>query len=138
MASPLPDQIWFDPANPDPLHEALRADYARTRPAAERRPSLRRHMSECPDCQAIAAAVVTAPNPMVTRKRIKLVLTKELMHRVLRLPAHFEIVHMFADNDPNAVSVLVAGEGLPETPADAETPIAAWDAVARDTTHRQS
>lgn len=138
MASPLPDQIWFNPADPEPLHDALRTDYARTRTAAGRRPSLRRHMDECAECQAIGAAVSASGRPIATRKRIKLVLTKDLMHRVLQLPAHFEIVHMFAENDPNLVAVLVAGEGLPEAPPDGETPIAAWDAVARDTTHRES
>lgn len=134
----LPSHIWFDPANPEPLHDALRVDYARVYAAAQRRPSLRRHIADCEVCRSIAASVAGAPNPVSTRKRIKLVLTVEMMYRLLRLPPQFEIVHMFADNDPNRVTILVAGEGLPETPATAETPIVALADVTRGAADRPS
>lgn len=123
---PLNDQTWFDANNPGDLHDALRADYARVKAAAERRPSLRRHMRDCSVCAAIAAAAAAAPNPISTRKRIKLAISKPQMHQLLKLPANYEIVHMFADNDPNYVFVLVAGEGLPEVEYDdGETPLQA-------------
>lgn len=110
----LPQQVWFDAANPDPLHDALRADFARTRGRALQRPSLRRHMESCEVCQQIAAVSAAAPSPTSTRRRLKLQVDKAQMHQLLRLPASFEIVHMFAENDPNCVFILVAGEGLPE------------------------
>lgn len=134
----LPDQIWFDPANPEPLHDALRLDFVRVQAAAQRRPSLRRHMQDCSVCQAIAAATAGAPNPISTRKRLKVVLSKQLMHQLLRLPAHFEIVHMFSENDPNAVMVMIAGEGLPETSDDQEVPIGPLAAVMQDPTNTAS
>jgi hypothetical protein len=133
-----PDQIWFDASNPGPLHDALRIDYARTKAATERRPSLRRHMAGCSICQAITAATAGAPAPSAGRKRIKLVITPEIMHRILNLPANFEIVHMFSADDPNTVSVLVAGEGLPETGWMAETPIVHPGDVAQGTANTAS
>lgn len=132
------EQVWFDASNPGPLHDALRADYAQTRAAAERRPSLRRHMDGCGVCQAITAATTGAPAPSAGRKRIKLKLDSESMHRLLNLPANFEIVHMFSADDPNAVFVLVAGEGLPEVPPSAETPQVDPDDVARVASDRAS
>jgi hypothetical protein len=135
---PLPDQMWFDPANPEPLHEALRLDYARVYAAASRRPSLRRHIEGCETCASISAATAAAPPPLSSRKRIKLILTAEMMHRLLQLPAHFEVVHMFADNDPNLVSILVAGEGLPEVPPNTEAPIVRLSDVTQDPTNRPS
>lgn len=134
----FPDQVWYDANNPGSLHDALRADYARAKAAAERRPSLRRHMESCSVCQAIGGATATAPNPVTTRKRIKLALGKEQMHTLLRLPANYEIVHMFADNDPNYVFVLVAGEGLPDVDPAVETPPARLADVLDDTTRRAS
>jgi hypothetical protein len=127
---PLPEQIWFDANQPSALHDALRNDFARARAAVNRRPSLRRHFEECPSCQAIAAAVAGSPGPTATRKRLKMVITPELMHELLNLPANFEIVHMFAEDDPNLVSVLVAGEGLPEVASGRETPIVSPETVA--------
>ncbi len=124
---PYPDRIWFDANNPGPLHDALRADYAATRTAVLARPSLRRHMESCSVCQAITTGHAAAPNPLSGRKRLKLVLGKEQMHQMLRLPENFEIVHMFAENDPNTVFVLVAGEGLPEVDDDQETPLGRLD-----------
>jgi len=58
-----------------------------------------------------------------------MVITAELMHELLNLPANFEIVHMFADDDPNLVSVLVAGEGLPEVAPGSETPVVSPETV---------
>lgn len=120
-------QVWFDANNPGPLHDALRADYSTTRAQALVRPSLRRHMEACPECQEISGATQAAPSPLSTRKRLKLVLGKEQMHRALRLPDGFEIVHMYAENDPNAVFILVAGEGLPEVSDQDETPVGRLD-----------
>jgi hypothetical protein len=117
-----PDQVWFDASNPGVLHDALRIDYARARAAVERRPSLRRHMADCGVCQTITAAVENAAPPSTGRRRIKLVITTEQMHALLGLPARFEIVHMFADNDPNLVTILVAGEELSEVPSTAAAP----------------
>lgn len=116
------DQIWYDANNPGALHEALRADYARARAAAERRPSLRRHMDACPECLAIAGGVTAAPAQLATRRRMKVRIGPAEMHALLKLPANYEIVHMYADNDPNFVYVLVAGEGLPAADPAAETP----------------
>lgn len=127
-----PDSFWYDANNPGPLHEALRADYARAKTHAAKRPSLRRHMAACAECLEISGATVAAPNPLSTRKRLKLVLNKAQMHTVLRLPESFEIVHIYADNDPNVVYVLVAGEGLPESGDDDETPVGRLDDVAED------
>jgi hypothetical protein len=143
MAIPIPSQIWYDPANPEPLHQALRENYAAACAVVQRRPSLVRHMRECAECQAITASVSAPANPTAGRKRIKLVINPGHMHQLLGLPAHFEIVHMFADDDPNTVSVLVAGEGLPTVQADDETPISpatAWAprAASRDTTNTTS
>lgn len=118
-----PARAWLDVNDPDALHDALRADYAGTRAQVVLRPSLRRHMESCAECVAITGATQAAPSPLSTRKRLKLVLDKERMHRALRLPENFEIVHMYVDHDPNVVYVLVAGEGLPEVDADQETPI---------------
>ena len=134
----FPDQIWYDANNPGPLHDALRADYARAKTAAERRPSLRRHMESCSECQALGGTTAAAPNPITTRKRIKLALGKEQMHMLLKLPANYEIVHMYADNDPNYVYVLVAREGLPDVDAAAETPVGLLEDVFGDTTRRAS
>jgi hypothetical protein len=125
----LPDQMWFDPANPDPLHDALRTDYARAKTAIERRPSLKRHFGDCTICQAITAATAGAPAPMAGRRRLKLKIDLPTMHRLLELPDNFEIVHMFASDDPNVVWVKVAGEGLPEVEPTAETPVVSPDAV---------
>jgi hypothetical protein len=135
---PMPDQVWFDPANPEPLHDALRTDYAKARAAVERRPSLRRHLENCDVCQAITAATAGAPAPTAGRKRIKLVLGPEQMHRLLSLPANFEIVHMFATHDPNIVSILVAGEGLPDVDPLSETPAVTPDAMTQRTRNRAS
>lgn len=132
------EQQWFDANNPGPLHDALRADYARTRARALQRPSLRRHMEACSVCQSISDQTAAAPSPMSTRKRLKLVLDKSRMHRLLNLPDNFEIVHMFAENDPNIVSIIVAGEGLPAVDDFTETPTARLDDVPRDTTARPS
>jgi hypothetical protein len=127
------DGKWYDPDNkPGELHDDLRLDYAAARRNALRRPSVRRHMESCEVCQSIGAATAAAPNPLSTRKRMKLVLNAEQMHTLLRLPANFEIVHMFAQPDPNTVSILVAGEGLPEVDYATETPIARIDSVADD------
>lgn len=123
---PIPD-VWFDANHPDSLHEALRADYARTKTLAGRRPSLRRHMEACPECQEIGGATAAAPSPLSIRKRLKLVLNKARMHQLLGLPENFEIVHCYAENDPNLVYVLVAGEGLPESHPDDATPIGRLD-----------
>lgn len=141
MASPsfpLNDQTWFDADNPGALHAALRADYARARALVERRPSLRRHLAGCRECAQITEATAAAPAPTAGRKRIKLVIGQEQMHRLLGLPANFEIVHMFACDDPNTVSVLIAGEGLPDTPPTEETPIAQLRDVTTDTGNRDS
>lgn len=129
---PLDREIWFDPDNPGPLHDALRADYARTWARAERRPSLRRHLEGCSVCRAIGEATAAAPAPTAGRKRLKLVLNKARMHTVLGLPENFEIVHMYADHDPNNVYVLVAGEGLPASHPDDETPIGRLDDLQGD------
>lgn len=134
----FPDQVWYDASNPGSLHDALRMDYARAKAAAERRPSLRRHMESCSTCQAIAGAAAAAPNPVATRKRIKLAIGHEQMHTLLKLPANYEIVHMYADNDPNYVFVLVAGEGLPDTDPAVDTPFGRLDDVRSDTTPRAS
>jgi hypothetical protein len=129
---PMPDnQMWFDANNPGALHDALRADFARARAAVERRPSLRRHFTDCSVCQAISAATTDAPAPMAGRNRLKLKVDLPTMHRLLGLPANFEIIHMFADDDPNIVWVKVAGEGLPEVAPTSETPIVTPDAVMR-------
>jgi hypothetical protein len=121
---------WYDQNNPGELHDDLRADYARTRAVAAKRPSLVRHMESCSVCQAITGATAAAPSPLSTRKRLKLAIGPEQMHALLKLPPNFEIVHMYADNDPNVVFVLVAGEGLPEVPPLVETPVARIDDVA--------
>jgi hypothetical protein len=133
----FPEQTWYDPNNPGTFHDALRTDYAKAVTAAQRRPSLRRHMDECVVCQAIGDAVEQAPNPVTTRRRFKVVLNKDLMRTLLQLPERFEIVHMYAENDPNTITILVAGEGLPEVPVDAETPTMDVD-VARGTTDTAS
>lgn len=124
---PLPQQAWFDPNNPGPLHDALRADFARTKARAEQRPSLRRHMESCGVCQSIAGATAAAPPPSAGRKRLKLQINKAQMHVRLGLPDNLEIVHMWADNDPNIVTVLVAGEGLPAARPDDATPTGRLD-----------
>lgn len=129
----FPHQAWYDADNPGSLHDALRADYVRTKAAAERRPSLRRHMESCSVCQAISGATMAAPNPVATRKRIKLAIGHEQMHTLLKLPANYEIVHMYADNDPNFVFVLLAGEGLPDTDPAVETLFGRLDDVRDDT-----
>ncbi len=134
---PFPGRVWFDANNPETLHDALRADYAATRSEALTRPSLRRHMESCAECQSIRGGTTAAPSPLSTRKRLKLALTKELMHRALRLPENFEIVHMYAENDPNVVFVLVAGEGLPEADPNQPTPIGRLDETG-GTTDRAS
>lgn len=119
---------WYDPDNnPGELHDDLRRNYAATYRHASVRPSVRRHMEACEVCQSIGLGRVREPNPLAGRKRLKLVLSPEHMHQLLKLPENFEIVHMFADNDPNTVSVLVAGEELPEVDAAAETPAARLD-----------
>ena len=127
----FPDQVWFDASNPGPLHDALRMDYARALAAVERRPSLRRHLAGCEVCQAITAATAGAPAPMAGRKRIKLEIDTEQMHRLLGLPHNFEIVHIFADDDPNIVSVLVAGEDMPEVHPAVDTPVVDLNAVTQ-------
>lgn len=127
---PAPGRVWFDANNPEGLHEALRVDYSSARSQALARPSLRRHMESCPECQAIRTSVTGAP--VSTRKRIKLVLTRERMHTILRLPETFEIVHMYAENDPNAVFILVAGEGLPAVGDADPTPIGQLDDDQQD------
>lgn len=123
------DQEWFDANNPGTLHDALRKDFMRTRAAVDRRPSLQRHVAECGVCQSIAAAAIAVPPPTSGRKRIKLVINLEQMHRLLNLPESFEIIHMYADPDPNAVTVLVAGENLPEVDPLSETPVTPLDAA---------
>jgi hypothetical protein len=128
---PMVDQVWFDANNPGALHDALRADYARAMTSVERRPSLRRHFEQCSDCQGIAAANAGAPAPMAGRNRLKLRIDLPTMHRLLDLPDSFEIVHMFADDDPNIVWVKVAGEGLPEVDPTSETPVVSPGAVRR-------
>jgi len=135
---PMTDQVWFDAANPAALHDALRTDFARTKLAVERRPSLKRHVGDCPVCRAIIAAVGSTPAPTAARRRIKLVITPEAMHRMLRLPENFEIVHMFAVDDPNSVGVLVAGDGLPEADPLTETPTVSPDDVVRAARHGTS
>lgn len=131
MASPNDrsvDDKWYDPeGNPGELHDDLLRDYATTLRSIQRRPSLVRHMQACPLCQEISAATASGPPPMAGRKRLKLVLNKARMHQVLRLPEHFEIVHMWSDNDPCTVTVLVAGEGLPAVEPEDETPIGQLD-----------
>lgn len=134
----FPDQVWFDADNPGALHDALRRDFARAKAAADRRPSLRRHLAECSVCQAIGAGIASAPAPMAGRKRMKVQISPADMHQLLGLPPNFEIVHMFAADDPNMVSVLVAGAGLPETNPAAETPPFGMDVVANRTTDRTS
>lgn len=129
---PLPERAWFDASNPGQLHDALRVDYARTRAQVLQRPSLRRHMEDCSVCQAIGGATAAAPPPSATRQRLKVVLTKSRMHQVLGLPESFEIVHMWADNDPNVITVLLAGEGLPVSHPDDETPTGRLDDVRDD------
>jgi hypothetical protein len=129
------DGKWYDPDNkPGELHDDLRLNYAAARRNAERRPSVRRHMESCEVCLSIAAATASAPSPLSNRKRMKLVINAEQMHTLLRLPANFEIVHMFAQPDPNTVSVLVAGEGLPEVDHLTETPVARLGDASSDTT----
>lgn len=125
------ENVWFDASNPGTLHDALRTDFARTKAMVERRPSLRRHMEDCPVCQAITASTAGAPAPTAGRKRIKLRIDPAAMHRLLDLPANFEIVHMFAADDPNSVFVLVAGEGLPEVDPAVETPLVSPSTVAQ-------
>jgi hypothetical protein len=132
------ERVWFDANNPGPLHDALRTDYAQAKAAINQRPSLRRHMESCSVCQAITAATVGAPAPTAGRKRLKLRIDPAGMHRLLNLPENFEIVHMFAADDPNAVFVLVAGEGLPETDPAAETPTVIPDMVTGHTRDRAS
>jgi len=129
------DGKWYDvDNNPGELHDDLRLDYARASRNAARRPSVRRHMEACEVCLSIGAATAAAPKPLSTRKRMKLVINAEQMHTLLRLPANFEIVHMFAQPDPNTVSVIVAGEGLPEVDYFTETPVARLDDVPSATT----
>jgi len=111
----FPDQVWFDASNPGPLHDALGSDFARVRASIERRPSLRRHFAQCPTCQEIAAAVAGTPAPTAGLKRMKVKIDMQLMHQLLGLPANVEILHMWADGDPNIVWVKVAGEGMPAT-----------------------
>lgn len=130
---PLPEQIWFDASNPGALHDALRTDYARAYTAIQRRPSLKRHFAACATCTAIAAATAGAPAPMAGRNRLKLKIDLPTMHRLLNLPDNFEIVHMFADDDPNIVWVKVAGEGLPEVAPTEATPTISPDQVAKGT-----
>jgi hypothetical protein len=122
------DSKWYDPANnPGELHDDLRRDYVATRHEVQRRPSLVRHMQACEVCQAISAAQAAAPAPSAGRKRLKFVLTKARMHQALGLPENVEIVHMWANNDPCTVTVLVAGEGLPTVDDDVETPTGRLD-----------
>lgn len=130
---PLPHSAWFDANNPGPLHDALRADYARTVEAAGRRPSLRRHMESCDVCRAIGGATATAPNPITSRKRVKLAIDNASMRRLLDLPDNYEIVHMYAEHDPNVVFVLLAGEGLPDVDPARETPLTGPETVTRHT-----
>lgn len=129
------NDAWHDAENPGTLHDALRLDYQRTKTTAEKRPSLRRHMETCAVCQAIAdERTGVLPAPVSTRKRIKLVIDPAQMHELLKLPAGYEIVHMYAQPDPNTVSILVAGEGLPEVSFEVETPLADVTDVTTHTT----
>ncbi len=130
---PMPDQMWFDANNPGPLHDALRTDFARTRAAIERRPSLKRHFADCTICTSITAATAGAPAPMAGRNRLKLKIDLPTMHQLLDLPANFEIVHMWSDPDPNVIWVKVAGEGLPEVSPTEATPTVTPDAVTKRT-----
>jgi hypothetical protein len=125
---PLPDQqTWYDATKPEQLHEDLRRDYAPVRARATRRPSIRRHMEACPVCQEIGGVTAAAPPPVAFRRRLKIVLTRERLHQLLALPVSCEIVHAYAENDPNIVYVLIAGEGLPMVAGDDETPIGVLD-----------
>lgn len=130
----LPDQIWFDANNPDPLHDAMRQDYAHAKTAIDRRPSLRRHVEDCTICRDIIAATMGAPAPTAGRRRMKLMIPPQLMHQLLNLPASFEIVHMFATDDPNAVFVMVAGDSLPEVGELVETPVTPVQVATERTT----
>lgn len=112
----LPDQVWFDPANPEPLHDALRVDFVRVRTAAERRPSLRRHMESCATCAAIRVAPQSTLSDAVQyeRRRLKLTLDHDRFRELLGLPAAIEIVHVYAENDPNVVTILMATDAPAE------------------------
>jgi hypothetical protein len=124
----FPEQVWYDATSPGSLHDDLRRDYARTRAHAIKRPSLRRHMDGCTVCQAIAGAAAPAAPPAAARRRLKIVLTRERLHQLLALPVNCEIVHAFAENDPNVVYVLIAGEGLPPmVNPDGPTPVGVLD-----------
>lgn len=115
--------IWYDIHDPDSLHRDLLADYPAVQAVLATRPALAKAHADCRVCAAIARDVRSVPAP-ATGQRVKLRISKDRMRQLLHLPETYEIVHMWADNDPNAVSVIVAGGALPAmTDGDVELPL---------------
>lgn len=115
---------WYDPDRPDELHGDLRVNYASALNVINRRPATVRHFEGCAECRAIRDAHEAAPPPLTTRKELLLRISATQMRELLKLPPGHDIVVMYAEMNPNAVYVRVAGADLPAVAADAPVPLA--------------
>lgn len=126
-------ETWYDIGDPAKLHRDMALDFVRVRTAMTRRPALSKAHADCVVCAQLAAEQAARPAPAPARRRGKIVITQERMRQLLRLPESVEIVHMWAHPDPNSVSVLVEGPGLPAVPpGDVETDTVTAQSITAD------
>lgn len=113
---------WIDTEDPIALHLVMRANYAGAQAMLARRPALRKAHEGCQICARIVAEQAGAAPAGVAPTRKRLVIDQALMRRLLHLPAGVEIVHMYADNQPNVVSVITYGAHPPAADPDDAAP----------------
>lgn len=111
---------WYDLDTIDQMHADMRAGYAEVAARVANRPVLQKHIRECTVCAELKNGA--GVRPLSTRRRLRVVLDADKIHKLLGLAPEHEIVFMYAEMDPNKIHILVAGADLPETPATAPTP----------------
>lgn len=115
---------WYDPTDPGRLHDDLRTNYWAAVEVIARRPSTQRHFDTCSVCASIRADRHAGPAPLATRKESVWRITAQDMRRLLKLPDSYDVVVMWAEMNPNAVYVKLAGADLPAVAEGAPAPLA--------------
>lgn len=114
---------WYDAGNLGDFHRDLATNRALTLDCIQKRPVMLQHVQDCAVCQRIIAqqpstpvAAPTAPSPAAParRHRMRVILKPSAMHTLLGLADNHEIIFMYAEANPNVVSVLIEGADLPD------------------------
>lgn len=121
MASENPADVsgkWYNVDAPQELHDDLRRLGPAAHRHARRRPSVARHMEKCEICRELTGQWSAEIPDRSLESVLRLKIDHAELRMLLELPDELMIVHVYATDEPNEITVLLARQQV----ADGTTP----------------